>query len=109
MKAHIKKRWIKALRSDEYVQGTGSLVHPKGGYDAFCCLGVLCDVLGEEFSKTVSGLGIAINSSGFNTGRLPWRLLNRVSMSEGEQQYLIYMNDTGKSFKQIANYIETAL
>ncbi len=110
MKTSIKKRWLKALRSDEYVQGMRMLVKAAGDYDKFCCLGVLCDVLGQEFEKTFDGnLGVAINGYGLNTGRLPFRLLQQVSMSEGEQQELICLNDSGKSFKKIADYIEARL
>ncbi len=110
MKTSIKKQWIKALRSDEYVQGKHRLATAAGDYDKFCCLGVLCDVLGQEFEKTPSGnLGIAINGYGLNTGRLPFRLLQQVSMSEGEQQDLIHMNDRGASFKKIAKHIEANL
>lgn len=36
----IKADWVKALRSGEYEQGSGSL--NKAG--KFCCLGVLCDL-----------------------------------------------------------------
>jgi hypothetical protein len=38
--------WLEALRSGKYKQGTqGALNDETGG---FCCLGVLCDVHGEE-------------------------------------------------------------
>jgi len=43
----VKAAWLEALRSGKYVQGTGRL--HKG--DKYCCLGVLCDVMGarEQF------------------------------------------------------------
>ncbi len=47
MDAQLKEKWVEALRSGEYSQATGHL-HDKenGGY---CCLGVLCKVMGAEF------------------------------------------------------------
>lgn len=47
MKARIKKLWIKALRSGKYEQGKGAL----RVNDAFCCLGVLCDLHAHAFKK----------------------------------------------------------
>lgn len=38
----LKAKWIEALRSDEYLQGSGRL-HSSGRY---CCLGVLASVAG---------------------------------------------------------------
>lgn len=40
MNKDIKKEWIEALRSKEYVQGNGYLNH-EGEH---CCLGVLCEL-----------------------------------------------------------------
>lgn len=43
-----KKRlrlWLDALRSGDYQQGSGSL---RPSQDAYCCLGVLCDVYQRE-------------------------------------------------------------
>lgn len=54
MKRKIKEKWVAALRSGEYKQGTGrlhTLVGSSGGYspeDKFCCLGVLCDLAFKE-------------------------------------------------------------
>lgn len=56
MKPEIKARWLAALRSGEYVQGRDSLRRdlwtpasaPGEMTDAFCCLGVLCDLAARE-------------------------------------------------------------
>ena len=47
MKADIKQKWVDALRSGEYKQGTGQLKCE--GTNTFCCLGVLTDVYAKEF------------------------------------------------------------
>jgi len=44
MKPEIKKRWVAALRSGNYKQGTDVL----RSNDKFCCLGVLCDLHAKE-------------------------------------------------------------
>jgi len=44
MDKRIKARWLKALRGQRYLQGTGGL---RFG-NSFCCLGVLCDLHAKE-------------------------------------------------------------
>lgn len=44
MNPEIKQKWLEALRSDNYAQGTGWLKRD----DCFCCLGVLCDLYSKE-------------------------------------------------------------
>ena len=44
MNPDIKKKWIEALTSGEYLQGES---HLRVG-DRFCCLGVLCDIYMKE-------------------------------------------------------------
>jgi len=39
MPKELKARWLKALRSGKYKQGTGALYNPEE--NSFCCLGVL--------------------------------------------------------------------
>lgn len=41
MNPEIKAEWVAALRSGKYTQGKNVL---RDEYDAFCCLGVLCDL-----------------------------------------------------------------
>ena len=43
MTPELKAKWLAALRSGEYVQGTGHFEKDR----KFCCLGVLCKVAGE--------------------------------------------------------------
>lgn len=44
MNPDVKTKWVAALRSGEYKQGTE---HLHSG-DSFCCLGVLCDLYAKE-------------------------------------------------------------
>lgn len=47
MKAELKKQWVDALRSGQYVQGREHLGQKTGVENNFnyCCLGVLCETL----------------------------------------------------------------
>lgn len=99
-----KQKWIEALRSGNYKQGTHRLYHKYT--DRYCCLGVLCDVLG--FKKVTNGdiqrgafciddiiLTHCINYS--NKEIIPSKL----------EEELIHMNDNGNSFEFIASFIES--
>lgn len=55
MDAEFKVKWLEALRSGKYTQGTGSLKYWFEGTYKYCCLGVagdlLCDNLPEGSTK----------------------------------------------------------
>jgi hypothetical protein len=44
MNPEVKQKWIDALRSDKYEQGSEKLRSVTG----YCCLGVLCDLYSQE-------------------------------------------------------------
>jgi len=98
-------KWVEALRSGKYSQSPYQL-HSKSGY---CCLGVACSISGYE------DLGEAQFIS--KTGIHPLRekdigLLNVIPValqggtSNDLVEFLTDMNDTGKSFPEIADWIE---
>lgn len=45
MNKKVKELWVKALRSGDYKQGTGTL---RDQNNNFCCLGVLCNIHAQE-------------------------------------------------------------
>lgn len=47
MKAETKAKWLEALKSGKYKQGTSKLRSPDG---SFCCLAVLGEVVGLQIS-----------------------------------------------------------
>jgi len=51
MDAQLKAKWVEALRSGDYGQASGQLHDAQNG--GFCCLGVLCKVMGAEFGPVV--------------------------------------------------------
>lgn len=111
MKKRVKTKWLKALRSGEYKQTTGALCHN----DAFCCLGVLCDVAAKNgvavrvvkpqslvmYDEALSVLPASVREwAGLDDG------IGAFHIKDGSDMTLIELNDSGKTFKQIANYIE---
>lgn len=91
--AKLKAKWIEALRSGEYEQGKFSF--ELGG--RFCCLGVLCRVMGQS-TKEPGGIGDN------------WMAVSDVIPDGDTQRDLWRMNDIqDKSFDEIADYIEKNL
>ena len=106
MKKDIAERWVKALRSGEYKQGTDGLRIPApGGSYSYCCLGVLCHIL------------VGDNATTFEEGpTLPRSLMAKTGMRTvcGEYspteysptQALTSDNDRGADFSTIADTID---
>lgn len=98
MDAELKAKWTAALRSGEYKQGKGQL---RDGRGKFCCLGVLCNVASMQISKNGESPIVGGIENDYRGAFVP--LI-------GEKYFDLYlMNDNGKSFPEIADYIETNL
>lgn len=110
LRPDVKKQWLAALRGGKYKQGYGAL-HTSDG--AFCCLGVLCDLLDENkvgcakkcFPESLPDFrerfGIPDSVSTTDTQWM-WQVPYK-----GEKHLLLVLNDeVNLSFKQIANIIE---
>lgn len=112
MKKAIKKRWVKALRSGDYKQGTEFLHQRKDGVDQWCCLGVLCDVEGVPSEPRQSYVYPEENTSekfrmGGSISILSPELLTKFGLTDIQQGKLANMNDhQGKSFVEIADFVE---
>ena len=103
MNKTAKKLWLKALRSGEYEQGRGRLCDPEG---RMCCLGVLYDVAVDGYWakclfgwKPQNGYGVFLHDN----------ISRPIGISKIEQIELASMNDDGKSFAIIADWIEKRL
>lgn len=105
-------KWIAALRSRKYKQGTGSLrqIGPTTrSVDRFCCLGVLCDIVNPKMwnklgccdSYTYQGKKDYYGDA----AHLPCSVYEKIGDSIDEDE-LITMNDDGIKFYEIANYLE---
>jgi len=102
MKAEFKQKWLEALRGGQYKQGKNVL---RTAQDEFCCLGVLCDVVspdGWEADGSLEGGFLHGDRKGF----LSMGVKLATSFPELHEVKLSNMNDEGKSFAEIANWIE---
>lgn len=105
MKSEVKDRWTAALRSGGYVQGTDALCE-NGKY---CCLGVLNDIQGNSFvvrkADGVRSRSYFNHSDLFVSGiNLGWLETQGVTVSQS--MTLTRMNNSGKPFDEIADWIE---
>lgn len=133
MNPEIKAKWVEALRSGKYKQGTGKLRRltrtlmglPDVSTDQFCCLGVLCELAIE--AGVIDQPNRAFGSYRYGTDHdadlLPrevglWagidqrdpRVVTGHDLIEGPTCYsLSVVNDSGESFETIAGYIEKSL
>ena len=117
MKKVIMKKLVKALRSGDYLQGKHRLATVDGyGEHRFCCLGVLCNIMQEETGKLkVKRLQAGTYQFNNNTGILPDAVMEwsgikdangTIKYKNGIEGSLTNLNDSGRTFKQIADIIE---
>ena len=112
MDAEIKRKWVEALRSGKYAQTKSDLRNHNG----YCCLGVLCDLVQpEEWSEPEQNFSFMHR---FASSFPDADVLDIVGMhqddgvrTDGQHPFwtLASMNDEGKSFAEIADYIEQNL
>lgn len=117
IKKKWKDKWVKALRSGKYEQAQKALHVEEDGIEKFCCLGVLCDIIDDEkwvcedlpYSKEYSydGKSAFPDSTLINLVKL--RKADEYEVTQEFVHLAENMNDKGKTFKQIANYIEKYL
>lgn len=94
------KKWVAALRGGEYRQGFGQLV--KNG--RYCCLGVACEIAMRD--------GVELPSDWRSWCNLPYEPLRWVGLwtsfgDDIEGRSLSSLNDSGKTFAEIADIIES--
>ena len=110
MKLKIMRKWVRALRSGKFKQGKGALLDTRGRVPRYCCLGVLCE-LHRRSTKRFKWEDERYDGS---LNVLPESVMKWAGLSDpdptligvGQPQDAAVMNDTGKSFKTIADAIE---
>jgi hypothetical protein len=119
----IIKAWVDDLRVNVAKQAIGRLWRKDSGIDSFCCLGRLC-VLAiaakviPEPSKHVKYDGSAVMQIEEQLAFLPLKVREWIGMNNNEGQFvtrytlalpssLTSLNDSGKSFNEIADVIES--
>ena len=124
---HDQKRfgaeWIDALESGDYEQAQKALkVHLESEDYGFCCLGVACEIYPgtkwdhsdgwqaymEEFIPDPDTDGYVDEEHYTSASELPYGLRNKIGMDSNFQRVLIETNDSGASFKVIANLLRVA-
>lgn len=102
MDKDLKARWVAALRSGEYTQGRARL---RSAVNTYCCLGVLCEVMGEPAVSDVDGYLYDGQSLWLSDG-----LVDESGISNAGHSECMRLNDAEKaSFADIASYIEREL
>lgn len=120
MKKAIAEKWVKALRSGKYKQGTGYLRTSQDNSNSFCCLGVLCNIHAQEhpeLAKKETNPDVYMGETEF----LPEKVMKWAGMDDSggvrtdregieildnEFFSLAEANDYGISFTRIATWIE---
>lgn len=105
MKKSCLEKWLKALESGSYIQGSGALRTEEG----FCALGVLCDIsaLGEWRDDSNSDKKLYFDRINY----LPQEVADWAGMTSDESRsltaFLIVFNDKEKrTFGQLAKIIK---
>ena len=110
----LQEEWLQALESGKYEQGIGRLhtTSTVQGQDAFCCLGVACDLIKEKFPELVSINRFSDGLVSYNeeTSVLPVKVMVQMNFINQNpdiewEHSLASMNDSGKSFCTIAHAI----
>ncbi len=126
MNQEIKEIWCDALTSGSYQQGKGALRKD----DNFCCLGVLCDLYirdigkghwstyGTFYDNTTEFDDYRQSATELTTKVMEWAGLIGCDPhviyntdEDGREVYetLAHLNDTGKTFQEIAQIIREKL
>lgn len=108
MDAQLKAEWVEALRSGEYHQADGALRRYENEGYSYCCLGVLCATMGATWKSGEPILG-DVNIGDTDEELLGETGLRLTGLDNKTQQDLAGMNDQGKSFPEIADFIEQNL
>ena len=102
MKKSWATKWVKALRSGKYKQAKNKLK----AEDGHCCLGVLCTLTRYKNNYTQMK-----DFPTFGTNQvLPHKIVKLVGMKTSRGAVdgitLTSLNDTGKNFNEIADFIQ---
>lgn len=116
MNQEFKKEWVNALRNGEYTQGKGVL----NRFGKCCCLGVACELLvkkGVLTSKLDEKEGMYQYGEELNEALLPAEAIKYMGIGKhnptvkykGYKPALSSLNDSDKTFLEIADLIEAQL
>jgi len=105
----FRTKWLKALTNGSYKQTASMLVETiKGQKNRYCCLGVACRIEGIPV-KQLKDEGMPNTLLPKYKKILPAALFKRNRLRDSNSTLatkLANLNDGGRSFKEIAEYIE---
>lgn len=107
MTKEIKEKWIEALESGTYIQGTGSL-RKRESIIKHCCLGVLGEICGLKILP--NGITFSPVNFDYADGDAFYPHLSHI-LSKTHQQKLVNLNDTlrsdmAKDYTNVISYIK---
>jgi hypothetical protein len=115
MNKRVKELWMKALRSGDYVQGIGALCYAqRDGTKKYCCLGVLCELARDEVDLVITRDSDRRLFNG-EDAVLPQTVIEWAGLSNPNPIIGVHghsaadLNDTGGTFREIADLIEANL
>lgn len=99
-------KWLRALRSGEFKQTISQLYNPSD--DGYCCLGVALKIAGHRIEKDRERYRQGFPEEAYIKCRLPEQLTYEESPSGyyTVARAVADMNDAGKNFNEIADWIE---
>lgn len=103
------RNWVEVLHSGKYQQVSGVL---RTKENRFCVWGVACDLVNPSLWDLQAGRSFyRYSSDGFFTKMFPPEEIykDHFGLNEDETSILMDMNDAGRSFSEIADYIEDHL
>ena len=112
MNPDVKVKWLTALRSGEYEQGRFQLRTPQGPDDTrYCCLGVLtCLAEAEGVPESPENPFWTLFPDMKESRKMLSPIVQEwAELIAGDAGVPACMNDAGKSFYDIADYIEEKL
>lgn len=110
MDAELKRKWVDALRSGEYAQ----TMHTLRDINGYCCLGVLANIIDSAAWKKSEYASTGVKDWVYKDTQFEMylddsSLIDFTGLNFKAQQILMGMNDAGKSFPEIADWIEENL
>jgi hypothetical protein len=102
----FKKQWLKALKSGDYKQGTGSLISRNSNQEnTYCCLGVAAHMCGSGDSILRCKYFIKKGEGLRGISKIP----DILKGDSGLPETLAQLNDAEDNFELVIEFIENNL
>jgi hypothetical protein len=108
------RKWVRALRSGKYKRGQSYLARKsKRGVLRHCCLGVACELFAKEhrLKRIIDTDGVTSFGPEQEASFCPERVTKWLGLTnprgEFDEDSLVRVNDSGGSFRAIADLIES--